>query len=257
MSGSEPPVLPIDHILKIKRQQLQRREARTPLGAVLSLAAMQDRPRDILNYVDDHVALIGQVTHTTPMYDPVAAAMNMIYEGADGIAFFTDHEVYNDDLEDMFLVARACRMIPVIYQNYIINAYHVAAARVANASGLMFHAETGDTSLMRTAVTTAQRFRFTVFVNVESLDQIDAANALSPHVICYSSPASVPLTEGVQALATLRQHVPHHTKLMLGHTLHTLDDVEIALSAGVRAIIVSAGLMRGQNAHTLRQWVGR
>ncbi len=251
------PIMNREAILKAKQQHLQMRERRSPWSAVISLASMQAYPHDIMNYVDHHVAIIGQVRRTAPIYDPVATAMDMIAEGADAIAFYTDHTIYGSDLEDMWLLSRACRDVPVLYQNYVMNAYQVAAARAANASAIWLDSSIRTVAGMRANATTAQRLRFTVFISVHTNDELETAIALSPHVICLGSPDQDNLTESVAWLQQIRGDVPRHVKLMLGHSLRTLDEVRLALEAGVRGIIVTPELLRSETAHVIREWVGK
>jgi indole-3-glycerol phosphate synthase len=246
-----------DVVLKAKQQHLQMRERRSPWSAVVALASMQAHPRDIMNYVDNHVAIIGQVRRTAPIYDPVAAAMDMIDAGADAIAFYTDHTVYASDLEDMWLLSRACKDVPILYQNYVLNIYHVAAARAANASAIWLDSAIQTTAGLRTNATTAQRFRFTVFISVHNNEELETALALSPHVICIGSPDQENLAESAQWLQKVRARVPRYIKLMLGQSLRTLDEVALALEAGVRGMVVDAELLRPETAATLRQWVGK
>ncbi len=244
-------------ILKAKQQHLQMRERRSPWSAVISLASMQAYPRDIMNYVDNHVAIIGQVCRTAPIYDPVAAAMDMIAEGADAIAFYTDHTIYAADLEDMWLLSRACQDVPVLYQNYVMNAYQVAAVRAANASAIWLDSSIRTAVGMRANATTAQRLRFSVFISVHDNDELETAITLSPHVICLGSPDRENLAENVEWLQQIRWRVPRYIKLMLGHSLRTLDEVKLALEAGVRGIIVKPELLHPETARVIREWVGK
>lgn len=251
------PIMNREVVLKAKQQHLQMRERRSPWSAVVALASMQAYPRDIMNYVDNHVAIIGQVRRTAPIYDPVAAAMDMIDAGADAIAFYTDHTVYASDLEDMWLLSRACKDVPILYQNYVLNVYQVAAVRAANASAIWLDSSVRTAAGMRTNVTTAQRFRFTVFISVHNNDELETALALSPHVICIGSPDRDNLSETTQWLRQVRGRIPRHIKLMLGQSLRTLDEVALALEVGVRGIIVTPELLRPDTAATIRQWVGK
>lgn len=251
------PSMDREVVLKAKQQHLQMRERRSPWSAVVALASMQAYPRDIMNYVDDHVAIIGQVRRTVPIYDPVAAAMDMIYAGADAIAFYTDHTVYASDLEDMWLLSRACKDVPILYQNYVLNVYHVAAVRAANASAIWLDSSIRTSAMMRTNATTAQRFRFTVFISVHNNDELETALALSPHVISIGGPDQGNLAESAQWLQQIRGRVPRHIKLMLGHSLRTLDEVALALEAGVRGVVVVPELLRPDTAATIRRWVGK
>jgi indole-3-glycerol phosphate synthase len=252
----ESPYVNRDVVLKAKQQHLQMRERRSPWSAVVALASMQASPLNLLNYVDDRIALIGQVRRTRPIYDPVAAAMDMIHAGADAIAFYTDHMVYASDLEDMYLLSRACKDVPVVYQNYVLNIYQVAAARAANASAIWINSSIHTAPSLRANVTTAQRFRFAVFVSVNTLDELKAAVALSPHVLCIGDPDQTDVAAAARWLQQVRASIPSYIKPMLGHTLRTPEEVRLALEAGARAVVVDAALLvRSKIANVVHQWM--
>lgn len=235
-----------DIVLTMKRQSLRERLAKNPMQSVLALAQMQARPRDVLNYVEDdsRITVIGQITRTQPLFDPVASGVEMLRDGADALSFFTDHAVHQHDLEDMWLVARGLGSTPIIYQNYVLSEYHVMGIRVADASGIIINSAIVDAQQLRTIVTSAQRWRMTIFIEIESVEQAAIATALSPHVICVGERCGKDVEDACRALQAVAEHLPHHTKRMLSLTLHTLDEVELAIQAGANAVIVSPGLLK-------------
>jgi len=139
----------------------------------------------------------------------------------------------------------------------VLNIYQVAAARASGASAIMLHSKARLSPLLRDMLTTAQRFRFTVFVSVSTRGELERAAALSPHVICIGSAESRSFDASLTLLREAQTGVPRHIKLMLGHTLRTMNEVEAALHAGVRAVIVDASLLSGASARQMRQWVGK
>jgi indole-3-glycerol phosphate synthase len=244
-----------DIILAMKRQNMMERQKNNPTESVLALAQMQDAPRYVMNLVEDpqRVTIFGQVTRTANLYDPVGSALDMVREGADAIMFFTDHGVYANDLEDMFMVARALKHIPIVYQNYVVNDYHVMGIRVADASGVLLYTSLLDQKVLRGAVTISQRWRLSVFVQVQTLDDIQYANTLSPHVLAFGDVLGSNAEAQLEELGRLRESIPMHTKVMLTQCLTTLDEVEMAIRARVNAVIVAPHLLKGDNAKKLRK----
>ncbi len=247
-----------DIILAMKRQYLKEREHHSPTESALALAQMQSNPLPILNETDvlEHPLILGQITRTEP-YDPVTSALSMVRAGADGICFYTDNTIYQYEFEDMFLVARALKNTPVIYQNYILSNYGVTSARVANASGVVLYASILDAKTLRATVSMAQRWRMSVIVQANSFEAVEFANTLSPHVIAYGdSEKSNPII-ALEELALVRGIIPHHTKVMLMNCLTTLDEVKMALEHRLSAVVVSKELLTGGNAPKLRALVGK
>ncbi len=240
-------------VLAMKKQTLQLRQRRMPQEAVAALAQMQPPALSIMDTVDDgqSVTLIGRVTRRA-VYDPVLAALTMVREGAHAVSFYTDHTIYDDDYEDCFLVTRALRKNPVLFANYLLSEYGVIQARVAGASGAFLYSDALSVEKLHEIATAAHRWRLSVFLQASTLAHIENAYMLNPHVICYGSVTSTNIHEALDELAAVRAHAPHYSKLMLMHTFHYLDDIERAIEAGVRGLIVSEQLFRPETAPRLR-----
>lgn len=244
-----------DIILATKKQQLKIQQHNTPMDAVLSMAQMQPRPRGILNYSSDgeHITLIAQLTRRE-IYDPVTSALHCVFNGADAITFFTDHSIYANALDDLLLVSRAVKNKPVIYQNYVLNEYEVMAARGADASAIVVYASLIPNAKLRQIVSTAQRWKMSTLVQVSSPEDIEAALALSPHALCFGDNLSSNIQGSIGEILDVKESLPTHYKLVLMHTLYSLDDVELALKAPIDALIVSQDLLTNDRvAKKLRQ----
>jgi indole-3-glycerol phosphate synthase len=234
-----------DIIIANKRHQLQKHQAKLPMAAVLALAESQEHALPLLSEVDDSntVTLIGQVNRTR-IYDPVATAISLVKAGADAVSLFTDHLIYDQDFDDLLLMARAVRTTPVLYQNYSLNAYSVLCARGSAASSIMLHASLMSEADLRSAVTNAQRCGMSVFIQAKTQNELLFALSLSPHVVCIGDEVSHTIERALRTLDELRPLIPSYTKVMLAQALETLRDVELAVIAGVKAVIVSAELVR-------------
>lgn len=247
-----------DIILAAKRQHLKVRREQTPVDALLALAQMQHRPRYFLTSArePDQVTIIGQVTRTE-MYDPVSTSLRYVREGADAIAFFTDHSIYENDLDDMLMVARGLKKTPIIYQNYVLDEYGVMGARASDASALVIYASLLEPAMLRRVISMTQRWKMTSMVQVTTPEELELACSLSPHMICYGDNLSSNVARSVQELTALREMIPHHIQFMLMHCLNTLDDVRAALSVGVNALLVGDALLNQERrAEHLRRLTG-
>lgn len=246
-----------DIILASKKQYLQQRQQATPTEAVLALAQMQHRPRSILNYASDgrRIRVIAQVTRTE-IYDPVSAALRCVAEGADAIAFFTDHTIYTEDLDDLLMIARAMRSVPVIYQNYVMNEYGVMASRGADASALVIYASLLDPAALRNVVGMTMRWKMSALVQVNTEAEAEAALMLSPHAICFGDHLSSNVQHSVALMNAVADSALYNVRRVIMNTLHSLREVELALAAPTDAIIVSEELFKiEKTARTLRNLV--
>lgn len=236
-----------DIILATRKQHLKQKMKSTPLEAVLALAQMQNRPSGILNYSNDHqgITLIAQITRHE-IYDPVTNALHCLVNGADAISLFTDHSIYHNDLDDLLMLARAMPDKPVVYQNYILQEYDVMAARASGASAIMFYSGLTEKQTLRRIVSMAQRWKMTTIVQVSHEDDLDLATTLSPHALAFGDNLSGDVRGTVNELVAVRDALPQFTKVLLTHVLGSIEDVVLALTADVDALLVDEALLKSE-----------
>lgn len=235
--------LDTDGILKAKYERLKQRQAKTPPMAVLRLAEMQTPPQPLLNVVTDpgQVWILGQVSYDD-VYDPVAAALRYKRAGVDGIAFYTDNHIYDNGLDDLLLVCRGVKL-PVLYQNYVLDEYHVAESRAAGASAVTLYQNAITPQMLRRTVSVTQRWRMASVVQVENVEQLEYAQTLSPHVICVGDAHHFNTDYDLTLLAEVRERIPRFTHVMLLGCLCEMQHVHAALDLGVDALILDETLL--------------
>lgn len=220
-----------ESILAAKLHALELRKAKTPIEAIRALASMQKRPQPILSTITRgaQVTCIGQVTRAPAdaPYDPVAQAQRWQRAGVDGIALFTDGDVYANGLHDLALVARAVSL-PLIAQDYICDEYQVVEARAAGASGVVLYAQHLDAGTLRRLVSAVQRNRMTAIVQIGAVQDLEPVIAISPPVIACSFDASD--TSDAESWRALSALIPPHMRVLSSRPVETWSQRQ-ALSA--------------------------
>lgn len=234
-----------DIILATKKQFLKQQKQATPLDAVLALAQMQPRPRSVLNYSNDRegITVIAQISRHE-IYDPVTSALHCMYNGADALAFFTDHSIYDDALDDMLLLARAVPDVPVLHKNYCLEEYEIMAARASDASGMFLYASLVDANMLRRLVSMTQRWKMSAVVQVDDETQLETVLGLSPHAIAFGDNLSSNISATVEGILAVRDKLPPYIKITLMQTIRTVNDLVLALQAKVDAVIIDEMLLR-------------
>jgi indole-3-glycerol phosphate synthase len=241
----------IDVIIAAKRQYLQERKSQTPIEAIRALASMQKRPQPVLSAVtaDTPVMLVGNIKYAMPQtgplmstYDPVGLALRYTRAGMDAVTLFTDESLYQGGLDDMVLVSRAVN-VPLISQDYILDEYQVVEARAAGASALVLCSTIVTPSDLRVLVSATQRNRMTAIVEVRNQQEIEYALSLSPYVIGLSGRDLHSRDVTTSHLPELRALIPSSIRVMLMDPLRTLDEVHMAVSMGVHAIVIDEALL--------------
>ena len=229
-----------DIIVATRKQYLLERKHITPMDALMALAAMQSRPPYVLNMMTDRdkVTVIGQI-RLKETYDPVLSALRYVRAGADAVSYFTDHTIYNQDLDDMLMISRGIRKYPVIFHNYVLDEYSVIAARSSGAAALVGYASILPVQKLRSVISMTQRYKMTAILQINSVAHLEYIYELSPHVISIGDPESENVENAIQMVAEFKPHIPFYCRTMLSNTLYTVEEVEMAVQAGVDAVIVS------------------
>lgn len=228
-----------DIIIATRKQYLLERKHVTPMDAIMALAAMQSRPPYILNTMTDRekVTVIGQIRlHET--YDPVLSALRYIRAGADAVSYFTDHTIYNNDLDDMLMIARGIRKHPVVFHNYVFDEYGVISARASGAAAMVGYATLLPEDKLRRVISMTQRYKMTSILQINSIAHLEYMYHLSPHVISIGDPENENLEKALEMFKVFEPHIPFFSRTMLSNTLRSVDEVEMAIKAGVDAVLV-------------------
>jgi len=229
-----------DIILATRKQYLAERKHVTPMDAIMALAAMQNRPPNVLNTATDgeQVVVIGQI-RLAETYDPVLAALRYVRAGTDAVSFYTDHTIYTRDLDDLLMVSRGVKKVPVIFQNYIFDEYGVISARASGAAALVGYSAVLTQPVLRRVISMTQRYKMTAILQVNSMAHLETIYELSPHVVSIGDPESENVDSALKMLKAFQPHIPNYCQIMLSNTLHTIEEVQMAIEAGVQAVIVS------------------
>lgn len=230
-------------VLSAKKDRLEDRRRKTPNAAVVALADMQKLPHPILNIVTagEELTVIGQVLYEET-YDPVGTALHHARAGVDAIAFFSDSQVYTHGLDDLLLLSRGIKL-PVIYQNFVLDEYHVAEARAAGAAALTLYASVVPPEALRSIVSVTQRWRMTAILQIENEDHFQFVELLSPHVVCVGNPYERNTLQDIKTLSNIRHKIPNYVQVMLLGCLNTTEELELALDLEVDAVTLGRQLI--------------
>ncbi|MEO0562854.1 MAG: hypothetical protein AAF125_12155 [Chloroflexota bacterium] len=242
-------------LIEMKQMILQERKARTSIEALRSMAAMQTRPIPFLTTVGAAVALVGQIRYQPPSdesqiprYDPVATAKRYAEAGVDAVAMFTDNNPTYDSAVDATLVNEAMQFhrTPFICQDYMLDEYHVVAARATGASVVVLTSGIVPPDALRLLTSATQRNRMTAVVDVFDETQLEAALAWSPQVIGLSNNDPLSTEINLDTVRRLRALVPKGVRVMISHPVNDMDMVHEIADVGVDAVMMDEGLLHSE-----------
>ena len=130
------------------------------------------------------------------------------------------------------------------------------AVRASDASAVMFYSNLIDQQTLRQVVSMAQRWKMMTIVQVSHEDDLEYALTLSPHAIAFGDNLSKNISASVDNLMAVQDSLPHYSKIFLTHALHTIEDVILALTVNVDALIVDESLLKNERtASAIRELI--
>jgi indole-3-glycerol phosphate synthase len=238
----------LQEIIDAKHLRLAQRKAATPLDAMRALAGMQKRPDPMLSTVTDdgHVMLIGQIRYGDA-YDPVAQALCYAQSGLDGIALFTDNQIYDGAVNDLALITRALPL-PLLLQNYLFDEYQVIEARAGGASSLTLIAEMLDVATLRALVSATQRNRMSAIVRVQNEDELETAANVCPAVIELGGRDPITHVLDIRHIASLREKLPSIFRVLFYNRLASFEEAAAVAALKPDGVLVGARLLAQADA---------
>lgn len=233
----------LEQILQAKRERLHRRQRQTPTPAIMALADMQSRPIPSLNTVSDAPLIFGHIRLREEAYDPVAAALRYARMGFDAVSLFTDRTIYSHGTEDVLLVSRGVRRLPVFTQNYLLDPYGVLEMRASGAGGMILHADLLPYDTLRHMVSLGHRLKMSIAIHVKDAAQVADAVTLAPHAVCVGADTRFDSARDYDLLDSLRPLVPHSTRFFAYGSVHRFDDLEALLRLKVDAVQIDEHLI--------------
>lgn len=233
---------PLEDILAAKRARIARREARTPFLAMLTLADMQARPLPSLNEVSTGMMFIGHIL-LDEVYDPVAAALRFARLQVNAISLFTDNTIYGKSSEDLLLVSRAMKNLPVISQNYVLNRYNLLEQRANGASAVILHAGILPEADLRDLVSLSHRLKMAVILHVEDVAQAALISTLAPHAVCVGGGIRYRAERDLPLMVELRAQLPPDVRFFPYGAVSRFDDLENLLKYDIHALQLSEKLI--------------
>ena len=245
----------LDKILAHKHDEIRQRRARVTVETLQMRAASMPPSRNFANAMrkrieDVKAAVIAEVKKASPSqgviradFDPAMIARSYEAGGAACLSVLTDVEFFQG--ADAYLrQARQTCALPVLRNDFIVDAYQVYEARTLGADCIL---------LIVAALSDAQLVEFADLANdlgmdtlVESHDAQELARALatSAELVGINNRDLRTFQTSLDTTLDLRAHVPADRLLVTESGIHAREDVTTMRAAGVDAFLVGEAFMR-------------
>lgn len=262
----------LESILAATLQELERRQAETPLETLVEMVGDCAPPRDFVSAIGGPgIKLIAEVKRASPSKGELnasadAASLASEYEqgGAAAISVVTESRFFMGRLSDLAAVASAVR-IPVLRKDFILSAYQVYESRAFGADAILLIAAILSDDQLASLLDLARCLRMGALVEVHDDVEMDRVIGKVEHL--NHSRCAVALginnrdlkdfTVDIERTFSLRARAPVGVTLVSESGIRSRDDVLRLESVGVNAILVGEALVTSGNPDkTMRYLLG-
>ena len=243
----------LDRIVEVKRLELERHVAQTPLPSLearirdlpvplnLSGALMGDGPR-----------LIAECKKASPSrgllredYDPAALATAYAENGAAAISVLTERDHFQGGLEHMQAVKDATGpwRLPVLRKDFLFDPYQVYEARANGADAVLLIAAILSPAQLGEMLSVCRSLWVQALTEVHTEDEMDAAIEAGAEIIGINNRDLRTFTTDITLTERLAIRAPRGRILVSESGIHSREDVVRLGRAGVHAVLVGEALV--------------
>ena len=249
----------LDEIFATKRQEVAARRAARPLEQVQQAAALVPAPLDFASALrrekTGRPALIAEIKHASPSrgvlvkdFDPMRLARIYNENGASAISVLTDETYFRGHLDYLRQVRALGLGLPLLCKEFICDPYQVYEARAAGADAILLIAASLDPAYLAELRALVGSLGMAALVEVHNRAELDALSlahawASGPVVIGVNNRDLRDFSVRLETTLELSAYIPAGACLVAESGIHTPEDVDRLLQAGVDAILVGEALV--------------
>lgn len=247
--------------------EVRRRLERAPIdeARMASLAASMPLTRGFglaLRFPPTHPAVIAEVKRASPSAGPIGerdpGEQARAYEagGAAAISVLTEPLHFGGGLADL-RAARLAASLPVLRKDFLIHPSQVLESRAVGADAVLVIAAALPDAELEAMLAAAGDLGLDALVEVHADEDLERVLATDADLIGVNARDLETLeVDGERALRLLRR-VPPDRVAVLESGIASREQVERAVEAGARAVLVGEHLMRAEDpAAALRELLG-
>jgi indole-3-glycerol phosphate synthase len=199
--------------------------------------------------LQEGLAVIAEIKKASPSagvirehFDPLAIARSYVEAGANAISMLTDEVFFQGSLASIQQV-RALVPVPILRKDFIIDPYQLLEARAFGADAVLLIVAALKKDRLQYLLEKAHEFALEALVEVHSADEMHIAVEVGANIIGINNrnletfQIDLATTEQIAPLA------PEGTVLVGESGLHTKDDIQRMIQAGVDAVLVGTHFM--------------
>ena len=241
----------LEKILRHKHVEVETRKQHLPEAVLQEQLTTVDPAISLSNALSQEgLAVIAEIKKASPSagvlrehFDPVAIARSYVEAGANAISMLTDEVFFQGSLDSIQQV-RSLVPVPILRKDFIIDPYQLLEARAFGADAVLLIVAALKKDHLQYLLEKAHEFALEALVEVHSADEMRIAIEVGANIIGINNrnletfKIDLATTEQIAPLA------PGGAVLVGESGLHTKDDIQRMIQAGVDAVLVGTHFMK-------------
>jgi len=198
----------------------------------------------------DGLAVIAEIKKASPSagvirkdFEPVKIAQSYVKAGAKALSILTDEKYFQGSLEYIEQV-RSLVPVPILRKDFLIDPYQLLEARAFGADAVLLIVAALDNEQLRNLLEKTSEFGMDALVEVHSADEMKTAIDAGAKIIGINNRNLETFKIDLATTEQLAPLAPSGTVLVGESGLHTKNDIQRMIQAGVDAVLVGTHFMK-------------
>ncbi len=188
-------------------------------------------------------------------FDPLAIAKSYVQAGAHAISMLTDEHFFQGSLAYISQI-RPVTPIPILRKDFIIDPYQLLEARAGGADAILLIVAALDKFRLRELLAATHEFGLEALVETHSASEMEIAIDVGAHIIGVNNRNLETFKIDLATTEQLAPMIPEGTLLVGESGIHTRNDLQRMVQAGVDAVLVGTHFMKHPDPGTaLKQFL--
>jgi indole-3-glycerol phosphate synthase len=250
----------LENILAHKKQEIEARKQQISEQSLIQKIEQANPPISLADALSgNELAVIAEIKKASPSagvirenFDPEQIAKSYIQAGANAVSILTDGSYFQGSLEYIERV-RSFVPVPILRKDFIVDPYQILEARAYGADALLLIVAALDQEDLQTLLYKTYELGLEALVEVHSADEMNTAIDVGAEIIGINNRNLETFKIDLATTEELAPLASEGTVLVGESGLHTKDDIQRMIRAGVDAVLVGTHFMKHPDPGTALQ----